>query len=329
MSGRGLGHTGGTLDKLESIPGFRVHLGLDEFRATLGTIGCAMIGQTAQIAPADKVLYALRDVTATVESIPLISASIMSKKVAEGIDGLVLDVKCGRGAFMPDQASAWELASAMVAIGTAHGVRTEAVLTRMDEPLGRMVGNALEVVESVETLKGKGPADLEGLSVHLAARMVRLAGRAANLDEAERHVRQALASGRGLEKFRELVVAQGGDPRVVDDYSLLPAAPRRHLIRAAKAGFVGAIHSDRLGRAAMLLGAGRGRADEGVDPRAGIVVLTPQGTRVAPGDPMLELHYADDARLPAALSLAEKAVDLAADRPSTESLLLETIESDR
>src|SRR5438132_110284 len=217
MSGRGLGHTGGTLDKLEAIPGFRVGLSLPEFRTALRKVGCALIGQTAEIAPADKVLYALRDVTATVESIALISASIMSKKIAEGIEALVMDVKCGRGAFMKNRPDAQRLAESLVAIGRANGVRTQALLTAMDVPLGRAVGNSLEVIECLETLKGQGPADLEALGVALAGRMLLLAGAAAELPQAEAKVREALASGRGLEKFREVIARQGGDPRVVDD----------------------------------------------------------------------------------------------------------------
>jgi pyrimidine-nucleoside phosphorylase len=224
MSGRGLGHTGGTLDKLESIPGFRVHLDLQEFKQVLREVGCAMIGQTTAIAPADRILYALRDVTATVESIPLITASIMSKKLAEGIDGLVLDVKSGQGAFMKVRAQARLLADSLVAAGNADGLRTEALLTNMDAPLGFAVGNAVEVEECIATLSGNGPADLEELSVKLAARMVRMAGVKATLEAAEAEVRDALDSGRGLEKFRELIQRQGSDPAIVDDPKRLPHA---------------------------------------------------------------------------------------------------------
>src|SRR4051812_23995787 len=213
MSGRGLGHTGGTLDKLESIPGFRTGLSLDELRASVATIGCALIGQTSDVAPADRKLYALRDVTGTVESIPLITASIMSKKIAEGIGGLVLDVKCGDGAFMKTQDDARVLALSLVATGELAGVRTEALITAMEAPLGRQVGNALEIVESIETLKGRGPADLEALSVELAARMLVLAG-TTDLAGATEAVRAALASGAGVEKFREIIRNQGGDPAV-------------------------------------------------------------------------------------------------------------------
>src|SRR5262249_41953705 len=215
MSGRGLGHTGGTLDKLESIPGFRVNLSLEDMKAALARVGCAMIGQTAQIAPADKKLYALRDVTGTVESIPLISASIMSKKIAEGIDALVLDVKTGSGAFMKTEADSRRLAESLVSIGNASGVRTEAVITAMDAPLGRAVGNALEVVECIEVLKGSGPADLVAISIELAVRMLLLGSVATDRSDAERRVRDAIASGAGLDRLRQIIEAQGGDPKVV------------------------------------------------------------------------------------------------------------------
>ena len=236
MSGRGLGHTGGTLDKLQSIPGFRVDLSLDELKTALEATGVAMLGQTSQIAPADKKLYALRDVTGTVESIPLITASIMSKKIAEGIDALVLDVKTGRGAFMKTVDDSRRLARSLVDTGNLSGVKTEAFITAMDAPLGDAVGNALEVIECVETLKGRGPKDLEELSVLLAARMVLAAGLAASGEDADAQVRRALASGAGLEKWREIVAHQGGDPRTVDNYSLLPSVPTRHMVRAPRVG---------------------------------------------------------------------------------------------
>src|SRR5206468_3436228 len=224
MSGRGLGHTGGTLDKLEAIPGFRVNLSLEEMKAALLAVGCAMIGQTSQIAPADKKLYALRDVTGTVESIPLISASIMSKKIAEGIDALVLDVKTGSGAFMKTLADSRRLAESLVSIGNRSGVKTEAVITLMDTPLGCAVGNALEVIESLEVLKGRGPADLVEVSVDLAVRMLVLGGAARDRPDAEGQVRKAIASGAALERFRRVIEQQGGDPRVVDRYDLFPTA---------------------------------------------------------------------------------------------------------
>jgi pyrimidine-nucleoside phosphorylase len=325
MSGRGLGHTGGTLDKLESIPGFRVGLSLPEFRAALRKVGCALIGQTAEIAPADKKLYALRDVTATVESIPLITASIMSKKIAEGIDSLVMDVKCGRGAFMKERGDARRLAESLVAIGRANGVRTEALLTAMDAPLGRAVGNALEVAECVETLKGRGPRDLEELSVGLAARMLRLGGVAASDAEAGAKVRAALDSGRGLEKLGQIIEQQGGDPRVIDDHSRLPAAPRRHVHAADRSGFVVHLDAELIGRATMVLGAGRNRVEESVHPAVGAVVHAKPGEAVRPGQPLLELHHHDAAKLEAALELVRGACVIADEPPPARPLVMEVI----
>ncbi len=326
MSGRGLGHTGGTLDKLESIPGFRVGLSLDEFRAALKQVGCALIGQTKEIAPADKVLYALRDVTATVESIPLISASIMSKKIAEGIDGLVMDVKCGKGAFMKTREDARKLAESLVAIGNANGVRTEALITAMDAPLGRAVGNALEVIECFETLKGRGPKNLETLSVALAARMVRLGGKAATVVEAEAKVREALTSGRGLEKFRAILAQQGGDPKVVDDYSRLPAAPRQTTVTTERAGWVTEVDAEAIGRATCLLGAGRNRVEDAVDHAVGALVVVNRGARVKAGDALVEVHYRADARLGAALEMLRAAYRIGAAAPPEQPLVYETIE---
>jgi pyrimidine-nucleoside phosphorylase len=308
MSGRGLGHTGGTLDKLESIPGFRVDLSLGEMKAALRATGCAMIGQTAEISPADKKLYALRDVTGTIESIPLISASIMSKKIAEGIEALVLDVKTGSGAFMKTEADSRRLAESLVSIGNASGVRTEAIITRMDAPLGRAVGNALEVVECLEVLKGRGPADLIEISIELASRMVILSGVATDDADAKRRVREAIASGAGVERFRRIVEGQGGDPRVVDEYARLPAAPERHVIEAPRRGYLARLDAELVGRASVILGAGRDRLEDPVDPAVGIMVLAKPGDRVAAGDPVLELHYRTIARRDAALPLAARAV---------------------
>jgi pyrimidine-nucleoside phosphorylase len=303
MSGRALGHTGGTLDKLESIPGFRTGLLLGEFQRMLAEVGCSMIGQTAEIAPADKTLYALRDVTATVESIPLITASIMSKKIAEGIDALVLDVKAGRGAFMKTPETARALAESLVAVGNRAGVRTEALLTTMDAPLGCDVGNALEVIESIETLKGRGPRDLEDLSVRLAARMVVLAGEADSA-RAETMVRAAIGSGAGLEIFRKIIAWQGGDPRVVDDYGLLPTASRRHAVAASSPGYVADIDAMGIARAAMRLGAGRDRVEDAIDPAVGVRLRVSVGDQVIAGQPLAELHYNDSGRLFEAAALA-------------------------
>jgi pyrimidine-nucleoside phosphorylase len=308
MSGRGLGHTGGTLDKLESIPGFRVNLSLDEMKAALRKTGCAMLGQTAQIAPADKKLYALRDVTGTVESIPLISASIMSKKIAEGIDALVLDVKTGSGAFMKTEADSRRLAESLVSIGNASGVRTEAIVTAMESPLGLAIGNALEVIECVEVLKGRGPSDLVEVSVELTARML-VAGRvASDRADADRRVREAIASGAGLQRFQQIIENQGGDPRVVDDYTRLPHVAFRHIVTADRSGVLTALDAELVGRASVALGAGRDRVEDPVDPAVGILVRAKPGDRVQAGDPVLEMQYRDSGRLGAALALAARAI---------------------
>jgi pyrimidine-nucleoside phosphorylase len=322
MSGRGLGHTGGTLDKLEAIPGFRVNLSLEEMKAALARTGCVMIGQTAQIAPADKKLYALRDVTGTVESIPLISASIMSKKIAEGIDALVLDVKTGSGAFMKTEADSRRLAESLVAIGNASGVRTEAIITAMEAPLGRAVGNALEIAECIEVLKGGGPADLVDVSLELAARMLMLGGVASDRAAADRQLRDAMASGAGLDRFRRIVETQGGDPRVVDDVGRLPHVADRHVFAASRSGFVASVDAERIGRASVVLGAGRDRVEDPVDPAVGIRVLAKPGDEVRAGDPIVELHYRDRGRLDAALALVHAAVALAETRPAPRPLIV-------
>ena len=322
MSGRGLGHTGGTLDKLEAIPGFRVNLSLEEMKAALGRTGCAMIGQTAQIAPADKKLYALRDVTGTVESIPLISASIMSKKIAEGIDALVLDVKTGSGAFMKTEADSRRLAESLVAIGNASGVKTEAIITAMDAPLGRAVGNALEVIECLDVLKGGGAQDLVDVSVELAARMLVLGKVADDLAGAETQVRSAIASGAGLERFRQIIEAQGGDPKVVDDYQRLPRVGDRHRVTASRAGFVTALDAELVGRASVALGAGRDRVEDPVDPAVGILVAAKPGEKVNAGDPVLELHYRDRARLETAVALATRAIVIGDQPPPARRLVV-------
>ncbi|MBA4067274.1 MAG: thymidine phosphorylase [Isosphaera sp.] len=322
MSGRGLGHTGGTLDKLESIPGFRVHLREDEFREALRAVGLGMIGQTSDVAPADKTLYALRDVTGTVESVPLITASILSKKLAEGISGLVMDVKAGHGAFMKTPAAARELAESLVRVGTANGLRVSAVLTGMDTPLGRNVGNALEVIESVETLKGNGPPDLTELSVLLAARMVRLAGLAADDAEADRRVRAALSSGAGLEVFRRCVEQQGGDPRALDDYTRLPAAPRTMHVVAPRSGYVSEMTAGAVGVAAMVLGGGRERAEDGVDHAVGVVCRRKPGEPVRAGEAVYEVHYRSTVRLIDALPLLEESFAVADAPPPAPPLVL-------
>jgi pyrimidine-nucleoside phosphorylase len=322
MSGRGLGHTGGTLDKLESIPGFRVNLSLEEMRAALAAVGCAMLGQTAQIAPADKKLYALRDVTGTVESIPLISASIMSKKIAEGIDALVLDVKTGKGAFMKTEANSRKLAESLVSIGNASGVKTEALITAMDAPLGRAVGNALEVIECLDILKGQGSPDLVDVSVELTARMLVLGKIADDRKSAEHRVRGAIASGEGLERFRRIIETQGGDPHVVDDYSRLPSAPNRHLVRATAVGYLTELDAELVGRASVVLGAGRDRVEDPVDHSVGIMLLAKPGDQVSAGDAILELHYHDTAKRDRALELAHRAFSIGDQPPSVRPVIV-------
>ena len=322
MSGRGLGHTGGTLDKLEAIPGFRVGLSLDEMKAALRKNGCAMIGQTSAIAPADKKLYALRDVTGTIESIPLISASIMSKKIAEGIDALVLDVKTGSGAFMKTEQDSRRLAESLVSIGNASGVRTEAIITSMSAPLGRAVGNALEVIECFEVLKGRGPADLVDISVELTARMLVLGGLAADRAAGEQQARAAIASGAGLDRFRQIIEFQGGDPRVVDDYSRMPSVDQRQVITADRAGFLTALDAELVGRSSVALGAGRDRVQDPVDPAVGIMVLARPGDQVEAGDGILELHFRDRTRLAAAEALAARGIEIGDAPPARLPLIV-------
>jgi pyrimidine-nucleoside phosphorylase len=326
MSGRGLGHTGGTLDKLESIPGFRTALSLRELRDAVARIGCALIGQTAEIAPADRKLYALRDVTGTVESIPLISASIMSKKIAEGIGGLVLDVKSGDGAFMKTQDDARRLAESLVSIGEANGVRTEALLTSMDAPLGRQVGNANEIIECIETLKGHGPEDVESLSVELASRMLVVSGVERDPAAATARIRRALTSGAGLEKLKEIVANQGGDPRAIDDSARMPSTPDRDVVRAPRSGVVAALKAEAIGRAAVVLGAGRDRLDAVIDPGVGLTIAAPVGTGVKTGDEVVIVHHRGGRGLEEARRLIEQALTIADQRASRRPLILERID---
>lgn len=293
ISGRGLGHTGGTLDKLEAIPGFRVDLPVERFREVVRDVGACLVGQTARLAPADRKLYALRDVTATVESIPLIAASIMSKKLAEGIDALVLDVKVGSGAFMKRLEDGRALARALAGIGRAMGKKVSALLTAMDQPLGRAVGNALEVVETVELLRGGGPGDLRELTVELGAEMLVLGGASADLAEARGKIEAALADGRGLAKLEEIVRAQGGDAGAIRDPGRLPRAPRTYQVPAPAAGWVVAVDAEAIGLAAVALGAGRARLEDRVDPAVGLVVHRKLGDRVERGEPLCTVHEGD------------------------------------
>ena len=322
MSGRGLGHTGGTLDKLESIPGFRVDLSIDEFKATLRDVGASIVGQTASLAPADKKLYALRDVTGTVESIPLVSTSIMSKKLAEGSDRLILDVKCGDGAFMKDLDSARALAGSMVSIGRHAGVRTEAIITDMDAPLGVAIGNSLEIIECLDTLKGQGPDDVTEVVRRLAGRMLVLAGLHPDETSADTAVSRALASGAALDRFRRMIERQGGNPRVVDDPSLLPAVAARRPFTAGRSGYVTGIRAESIGRASNALGAGRNAVGEPVDHAVGILMRARRGDRVSAGEPLLELCHRDDRGVDAALALCRQAFTVGDEAPVVGSRIL-------
>jgi pyrimidine-nucleoside phosphorylase len=322
MSGRGLGHTGGTLDKLESIPGFRIDLTIAEFKQVLRDVGTSIIGQTSALAPADKKMYALRDVTATVPSIPLISASIMSKKLAEGSSALVLDVKCGDGAFMKELPDARALATSMVAIGTQAGVRTEAVITDMSAPLGRSIGNALEIIECLETLNGRGPADLTSVIRVLATRMVLLAGIDRADTAAAQRVDDALSSGRALQVFAKMIERQGGDPRVVSDYSLLSLAANRAPVRATRGGYITTMRAEAIGRASHALGAGRSRVGDAIDHGVGVMLTTRPGESVKTGDAILELYHRDGRNLEAALALCQDAISIGDEPPAPRQKVL-------
>ncbi|HWX54863.1 MAG TPA: thymidine phosphorylase [Verrucomicrobiae bacterium] len=325
ISGRGLGHTGGTLDKLEAIPGFRVDLDSRRMEEVLAACHACLIGQTATIVPADKKMYALRDVTGTVESPALICASIMSKKLAEGIDALVLDVKTGSGAFMKNEADAAHLAELMVETGERMGKKVVALITDMDQPLGRYVGNALEVVESVEVLKGGGPADLVDLSLELAAWMIYLGEAAASVAEAKRLSSKLIASGAALQKFREIVRLQNGNPKALDDLSLLPQAKNREDIPAAQAGYVTGMDCEKVGIASLVLGGGRERKEDNVDHAVGIVLHKKTGDKVAKGEALCTLHYNAAARLPEARALIAASYLLGPQAPAGKRPLVHRI----
>ena len=324
ISGRGLGHSGGTLDKLESIPGFRTDLSLDAYRAQVARIGCALIGQTRDLAPADKKLYALRDVTATVECVPLICGSILSKKLAEGIDALVLDVKFGRGAFMKTKAEARALAEALVRVGKAGGKQVRAVLTAMDQPLGRAVGNALEVAESIAGLQGHGPEDLMEVTTALGVQMLLLGGVAGDEREARAKLDDAIASGAALRTFRAIVSAQGGDTRAVEDPSLLPQAKLKLPLAAPRAGYVQGVDAMAVALAALRLGAGRATAEDRIDPAVGVAKLVKIGERVESGQSLCVIHANDEGAAAEARGMLEKAVTVSA-KPGVAPRLIEEI----
>ncbi|MDO8543668.1 MAG: thymidine phosphorylase [Opitutaceae bacterium] len=325
ISGRGLGHSGGTLDKLESIAGFRVDLSFEEYRAQLERIGLCLIGQTRELAPADRKLYALRDVTATVECIPLICASILSKKLAEGTDVLVGDVKFGRGAFMKTKADARRLAQELVSVATSMGTPMRAVLTAMHEPLGRTVGNALEVVESIACLHGRGPADTMAVTYAVAEQMLVLAGAAGSTAEARSKLEQTITSGAARRKFSEVIEAQGGDARVIDEPARLPQARLKEPLRATRAGFVGDVDAMGVALAALRLGAGRSRAEDRVDPAVGVSDLVKIGERIEAGAPLCVVHANNEAALGDAREMLARAI-VVGDAPGTvPSLVAEVI----
>jgi len=325
MSGRGLGHTGGTLDKLESIPGFTTELSQEKFRQQVKTIGVAVAGQTADLAPADKKLYALRDVTDTVESIPLIASSIMSKKLASGADAIVLDVKVGEGAFMKTEALARQLAETMVAVGHLAKRETVAVLTRMDEPLGRAIGNALEVREAIQTLRNQGPEDLTELCLILGSEMVVQGGQAKDAKAARKLLETALSNGQALAKFKEFVTAQGGDARVVDDLTLLPHADVTTTLCAEVDGVILKLHAEAIGLVAMRLGAGRSKHDDVINPAVGLVLQRKVGQSVKQGEALVEVHAASQADAERALAELKACIEVGKGEPFTPGLVLQII----
>ncbi len=314
ISGRGLGHTGGTLDKLESIPGFSVHLPVNDFRAVLERCGCAMISQTAEIAPADRKLYALRNFTGTVENASLICASIMSKKLAEGLNALVLDVKTGSGAFMKRQEDAIHLAGLMVETAKRMGVRSTALITDMDQPLGSHVGNALEVREVLEVLSGGGAADLRTLCLELAGWMLHLGGEAADVREGRQIAEDLLSSGKAREKFREMIELQSGDPNIVDDPSLLPQTHSRVEVASPQSGYLAAIDCERIGTACLLLGGGREQMEDAIDHAVGLVLHKKVGDAVTAGEALCTIHYNSEPRLHRARHMVETSYHIEASR---------------
>ena len=325
ISGRGLGHTGGTLDKLEAIPGFNVNLPVEKFRRVLETCGCCMIGQTAEIAPADRKLYALRDVTGTVESPYLICASIMSKKLAEGIDALVLDVKTGSGAFMKSEKDASFLAELMVETGERMGKQVVALITDMDQPLGKMIGNALEVVECVDILRGEGPEDLRELCLELAGWMLHLGGVTTNVADGKKQSADLISSGKALERFRQMIELQGGDPRVIDDAKRLPQAQHTLEVKSAKSGYVSSMQCEQIGTACVILGGGREKKEDSVDPAVGIVLHKKVGDKVEAGEPLATIYYNAEAKAQRARQLIEQSCEIAAVPPSQKRPLVHKV----
>jgi pyrimidine-nucleoside phosphorylase len=325
ISGRALGHTGGTLDKLESIPGFRTDLTVEQFHAQLSEIGVCFIGQSERIAPADGKLYALRDVTATVESIPLIASSIMSKKMAEGLDALVLDVKVGSGAFIKKQVDARRLAQMMVGIGRRMDKRVQALITDMNQPLGYAVGNALEVMEVSQTLMNQGPPDLTRLCIELAARMIFLAKITPTLEDARHMAENKLVDGSGYRKFKQVIQAQGGNAQALDKFELLPNATGMREITSPRAGYVSAIDAEDIGQASTLMGAGRERKDDRIDPAVGVILEVKMGEKVDAGSVLCRLYYTSDEHVEEASEMVEDAFRVSQQKAEERELILEVV----
>jgi pyrimidine-nucleoside phosphorylase/thymidine phosphorylase len=325
ISGRALGHTGGTLDKLESIPGFRTNLNLDEFREQLTRHQLAFIGQTPEVAPADGKFYALRDATATVESIPLIASSIMSKKLAVALDAIVLDVKVGAGAFMKRQVDARRLAQMMVGIGRRMDKRVQALITDMNQPLGYAIGNALEVMEVSQTLQNAGPTDLTRLSLELAARMIYLGKVTPTLEEARELATRKLLDGSGYRKLKEVIAAQGGNPQVLDRFELLPNATGAREISSPRAGYISAIDAEYIGQASSMIGAGRDMKDDSIDPAVGVILEVKVGQKVDAGGVLCRLYYTHEDHVDEAAQLVEDAFRISSTTPESRELILEVV----
>lgn len=324
--GRGLGHTGGTFDKLQSIPGFRTELKMGEFQTQVKEHGLAFTGQTDEISPADRRLYALRDVTGTVECAALIAASIMSKKLAEGLDALLLDIKVGRGALIKGRGEARKLAQLMISIGRRMNVSVQALLTDMDQPLGFTVGNALEVMEASQTLQGQGPPDVTTLSIELAARMIYLGEPSRSMESARDQAQQLLADGSALTKFRDVIAAQGGNPEIVYRFDLLPNASGEQVVTSPRDGFISRINADDIGRAAAMLGAGRDNVEDTIDPAVGVILQSKVGDQVVAGQQLCALYYTAETHVAEAVQLVEDAFRLSANPPEPRPLILDLVQ---
>ena len=325
ISGRALGHTGGTLDKLESIPGFRTDLSIDEFRGLLAEHQLAFIGQSPDIVPADNKLYALRDATASVESIPLIASSIMAKKLAISLDALVLDVKVGSGAFMKKQVDARRLAQMMVGIGRRLDKRVQALITDMSQPLGYAIGNALEVMEVSQTLQNAGPADLTRISLELAARMIFLGKITKTLEEAREVAQAKLLDGSGFQKFKDIIAAQGGNPQVLDRFELLPNATGAQETTTARGGYVSAIDAELIGQASSMIGAGRNTKEDSIDPAVGVILEVKVGQKIDAGSILCRIYYTSDEHLEEASGLVEDAFKISQQPVDERDLILEVV----